>query len=555
MHEEPGSQYTPGREPSRLAEFVREHHEEIILDWQHAVSQLPSGRDLESEALTNEIPDFLFHIARMAEELATGETPQLPTGIAELHAIARHGQGFDLAQVVTEFSILRDCITRLWEHSAFEPRHLLELRMLDQAIDTAISSSVAHYVRVRDRSLQAMDQIATAALESKDLDGFLRRLLSMLVQTTAAVDTARVLLRDGGVLRVRATVGFDDERAPGSTIRLGDGLLGTVAADGRSRSLSWSAPEPAGETGTSRVPGVRGMYAVPLVDEGRVIGVAEIGSRRAHEFSDQDQRLLDSMASRATAAISQHMMRETAERTAAENARLYEQAQTAIRQSEDVLAIVSHDLRNPLGAIDLCASLLVETCSADPKSHRQLEIIRRSSSRMRRLIDDLLDTASIHAGRLALHRTLEDPAQVVLDVLDAHEPLAAERGVEIIRVLELTGAKIHCDHDRMAQVFSNLLGNAIKFCRTGDVISVRVTRDDDQARFVIADTGPGISPDELPHLFEPYWTARKRDKKGTGLGLYISKGIVDAHGGQLSVESTPGHGASFTVTLPLASES
>jgi signal transduction histidine kinase len=190
--------------------------------------------------------------------------------------------------------------------------------------------------------------------------------------------------------------------------------------------------------------------------------------------------------------------------------------------------------------------------SHDPRTRKQIDIIRRSASRMEHMITDLLDMASIQAGRLALERAPTDAGALVGEVVDMHASLAAEKQILLTAHTTLEGVTISCDRERIAQVFGNLVSNAIKFCRPNDRIEITGKRDDGRATFVVRDTGPGISEQALPHIFEPYWSAKEHAKQGTGLGLYISKGIVEAHGGSLTADSAPGRGATFTITLPLA---
>jgi signal transduction histidine kinase len=220
---------------------------------------------------------------------------------------------------------------------------------------------------------------------------------------------------------------------------------------------------------------------------------------------------------------------------------------------EEILAVVSHDLRNPLAAIHMASALLLLKSDGDVNTRKQAETIQRSASRMEHLLTDLLDMASLQAGRLALERKPEDAAPLMSEVFDLHEPLSREKGLLLRRGAEVDRTRIDCDRDRVLQVFGNLLGNAIKLCQPGDVISVRAERVDGVVQFAITDTGPGIPDHDLPHLFEPYWSADRHARKGTGLGLYISKGIVEAHGGRLWVESEYGKGSTFYFTLPIAS--
>jgi signal transduction histidine kinase len=229
-----------------------------------------------------------------------------------------------------------------------------------------------------------------------------------------------------------------------------------------------------------------------------------------------------------------------------------EQAEAAIRVRDDLLAIVSHDLGNPLHAIDLGASLLLQQYGAEPRARKHIDAIRRSTDRMARLLSDLLDMASINAGKLAVRPVQVDARRLATEVLDLHEPLAQERGITILRDTEPDGVTLHVDRDRIAQAFGNLLGNAIKFCAPGDVILVRGERVSDGIRFTFADTGPGIARSDLPHIFEPYWSGRSGKKQGTGLGLFITRAIIEAHGGRIEVGSEPGNGASFAITLPIA---
>jgi signal transduction histidine kinase len=174
-------------------------------------------------------------------------------------------------------------------------------------------------------------------------------------------------------------------------------------------------------------------------------------------------------------------------------------------------------------------------------------------ARMEQLIEDLLDMASIQAKGLTLELASEDAGRLIEDAVEMHEAMAADKGLKIIAECELCES-IRCDRARIQQVFSNLIGNAIKYCRPGDVIFVRCDRDAGHARFSVADTGPGIAPAEMENLFDPFWSAKRHlVKTGTGLGLYIAKGIVQAHGGALWVQSKLGDGATFFFTLPFPS--
>jgi PAS domain S-box-containing protein len=233
--------------------------------------------------------------------------------------------------------------------------------------------------------------------------------------------------------------------------------------------------------------------------------------------------------------------------------RIESDLQDAVRQREEILALVSHDLRNPLGAIQMASTMLASNPQLDdPRAQHQLEMIQRSVRRMEHLIEDLLDMASIQAGRFTIERKSIDAQLLVTEALETIEQDARAKKIALICDTELEGVEVSCDRDRMLQVLGNLLSNAVKFCGPGDTITLRAHVFVDQVVFEVADTGPGIAPADIPHIFEPYWSAHAHARKGTGLGLYITKGIVEAHGGWITVDSTPGVGTTMRFTVPRA---
>jgi PAS domain S-box-containing protein len=281
---------------------------------------------------------------------------------------------------------------------------------------------------------------------------------------------------------------------------------------------------------------------------GELLGFAKV-TRDVTERRAADEQL------RKAAGDLEERVRERTQQLMQTNEKLeaaFEEAQHAIRMREEVLAVVSHDLRNPLAAIQMAAALLLLRLGADMRSRKQVETIHRSATRMEHLLGDLLDMASIQVGRLALERRPEDAGELLHEAMEVHVPSAREKGMNLQRQCDLGDVKLECDRDRVLQVLGNLIGNAIKICQPGDSITVTCGPAGGEALFAVSDTGPGIPEAELPHLFEPYWSAERHAKKGTGLGLYISKGIVEAHGGRLWVESTQGEGATFYFTLPVA---
>jgi two-component system, chemotaxis family, sensor kinase Cph1 len=229
--------------------------------------------------------------------------------------------------------------------------------------------------------------------------------------------------------------------------------------------------------------------------------------------------------------------------------------QRAVRARDEVLAVVAHDLRNPLWAIDLQAKELLRGngASAKPASVREgAALTLRAVARMTSLIDALLDLAAIEAGRLQLRVQPLAVRQTVEEALETLRPLAEAKALTV--VAELDGAaSMLADRDRFYQVLSNLIGNAVKFTPAGGRITLRAVPRDGEVIFTVADTGPGIPPEELPHIFVRYSrTDRAERRKGVGLGLFVVKGIVEMHGGRIHALSAPGEGAMFVFSLPRA---
>ena len=234
-------------------------------------------------------------------------------------------------------------------------------------------------------------------------------------------------------------------------------------------------------------------------------------------------------------------------------ARQIVRAEQAIRDRDETVAILSHDLKTPLQVIQLATSMLRRGAADDPRAGAMLDRVERAARHMGGLVRDLLDLAKIEAGRFELTRASCLASRLVSDVFTILAPLAEAKGVHLSADGE---AAVTADPDRVFQALSNLVGNAIKFTPSGGKVSVRVCPSAaDAVQFAIVDTGPGIHAVELAHIFDRYWHSRRTRSGGAGLGLYIAKGIVEAHGGRLWVESRIGEGAAFYFTLPASAAS
>lgn len=281
---------------------------------------------------------------------------------------------------------------------------------------------------------------------------------------------------------------------------------------------------------------IKSVMSVPMLTRGRVLGALVFAwSRPDRRYGASDLRLAEDLASRAAFAI--------------ENAQLYESAQRAIHSRDEVLGVVAHDLRNPLSTITMQAAIQSHCAEQQRRTDRPWDVIQRAATRMEHLIRDLLDIAQLDAGKLSVKLESVPTGQVIAELLETQQPLARSSSRELrIDVPELEN--VWADRDRFHQVLENLIGNAIKFTPPGGRITVGAAPRDRQVLFWVADTGPGIPAEELPHLFDRFWQAKEGGRGGVGLGLFIVKGLVEAHGGRIWVESAPGSGSTFYFTIP-----
>jgi PAS domain S-box-containing protein len=229
-----------------------------------------------------------------------------------------------------------------------------------------------------------------------------------------------------------------------------------------------------------------------------------------------------------------------------------EKAETAVRTRDEVLAIVSHDLRNPLNTISLAVGALESGDVPAAEEARTIQVVRRAVDRMNRLIADLLDVARLEGGqRLAIQTEPVDVRAVVVETCDGLKTEAERRLQRLECQVDDTLPPVHGDKHRLIQVLTNLVGNALKFTAENGRVTV-AARKDDAGNVVVSvtDSGPGIAPEHLAQVFNPYWQARQTARLGAGLGLAIAKGIVEAHGGHIWATSTPGTGSTFAFSLP-----
>ncbi len=371
---------------------------------------------------------------------------------------------------------------------------------------------------------------------------------------TAGLHTERasiLLFDDAGVMRFRAWRGLSEDYRR--------------AVDGHS---PWTpddvAPHPVlvqdAETDPTmkdyrpvfRAEGIRTLGFFPLVHGGRLIGKFMVYGAAPRGFPPRDVRIALAVGSHVAQGVARMTAGRQIERLLAETTAAKAAAEQAVRARDEVLAAVSHDLRNQLNTLSLSASSLTTLASkAGPGNlgniaHR----LQRTLSSMNRLIGDLLDVGAIDAG--ALHvEPVDCGARALLDAaVDLLRPLADERELRLVVACN-DGLALRADTDRITQVLANVVGNAIKFTPVGGTIRIaaRAGGDASFVEFEVADSGPGIAPDHLPRVFDRFWRPKSR-VRGVGLGLAIARGIVEAHGGRIAAESPPGAGAIIRFTLP-----
>ena len=280
------------------------------------------------------------------------------------------------------------------------------------------------------------------------------------------------------------------------------------------------------------------LLTVPLVVSGDTIGALTLGlADSGRRYGEDDLALAEELARRAAMAV--------------DRARLYHDAQQATRARDRILAVVAHDLRNPLNTALLATEMLLELEDRD-EYQRYLEIIERSATGMNRLIQDLLDITRIESGKLALDRHELAVGTLIEEAMAMLRPLAEAQSITMACEVAPGLPSLLADAPRLLQVFSNLVGNATKFTPAEGRIGVSCDATDEGVRFGVTDTGPGIPPDQLPHIFGGFWQGKPTDRRGIGLGLSIAKGIVEGHGGRIWVESEVGVGSAFYFTIPAA---
>jgi signal transduction histidine kinase len=277
---------------------------------------------------------------------------------------------------------------------------------------------------------------------------------------------------------------------------------------------------------------------LPLVARDQLIGALTL-FRSKRGFDGDDLGFAEDLARLAALAL--------------DNARLHDAVRASLRARDEMVGVVSHDLRNPVAAVKMLSRTLLRTPDNDgAQAHEKLELIAQAAEQMDALIRDLLDVNRLDTGKLSISASPVDPSSLLAESLQTLRPLVDERGIALDLQIETALPKVMADRERVQQILSNLVGNAIKFSPGGSKIAVTARRDPEGVVISVLDNGRGITPEQLPRVFDRYWQSSRTDRQGAGLGLAIAKGIVETHGGRIWIDSKPGEGTTASFTLPLA---
>jgi PAS domain S-box-containing protein len=412
-----------------------------------------------------------------------------------------------------------------------------------------VSHSVAERAR---RQLEGLAEISDELASSLDPDAALKQLAARLV--TSMADYCVTYAWDGRVIRRLGLAHRDPAKVPlvealveagapkledrwgaGAVIRTGEPILACeVSAQLIERSAQNSR-----HLHAVRELAPQSAMIVPLKARGRILGAIALATagESGKYYDRNDLRLAVELASRAALLV--------------DNARLYAQATSALRARDDMIAVVSHDLRNPLQSISAAAALLKLD---PPPEHRArgVQSISLASAQMDRLLRDLLDISRMDAGEFSITVTSVDPASLIDEAKTLFRHLADERAVRLECRVARDLPAIAADRGRILQVLMNLLGNALKFVPSGGSITLAAVREADGVRLSVKDTGVGIAEEDLGNVFKRFWRADRSEAQGAGLGLAVAKGIVEAHGGRIGVKSRLGGGSTFYLSLRAA---
>lgn len=429
------------------------------------------------------------------------------------------------------------------------------VELLAERAGTAMEIARLRQVELREHArLEFLAKAGPVLAESIDYEATLQAIARLVVPSVADLSAIDLLQEDGALRKVVAYHPDPSRQALLDRLlritppdRIPEGMRTALRTGQMQRRdltpefLQSGLPDPEYQEILRRI-GATSTLLAPLVLQGRAIGVLRLTmAESGRRYNEDDLPLAGEIARHAALVL--------------QGARLYRAAQTALQARDNLLAVVSHDLRNYLATIRVSADLLLRTGpqGEGQNGRRQMEAIRQAAMRMKHLISSLRDATMIETGQFTIDARTEDVAALVDDAFRTLEPQAEARSLRARVEIEDGPPPVRCDRERVLQVLANLVGNALKATGEGGEVRIAAGPAGDAVRFSVSDTGGGIPGPELAHIFDRYWRGRGGDRESTGLGLFIARGIVEAHGGRIWAESEVGAGSTFSFTLPVAS--
>ncbi|MBN1874519.1 MAG: GAF domain-containing protein [Anaerolineae bacterium] len=397
--------------------------------------------------------------------------------------------------------------------------------------------------------LQQIDRQLNATLDYREVMGQTLEWATRITDTSVGLIAALNEEEDGTIgLRLLAHKGYPqnifERYAEEELWPLDKGLIGNTVLTGET-TLVKDVSEDANYAQV--IPGMQAQLTVPIEREERVIGVIALESAQAESFSEENVALISRLANHAAIAI--------------ENARLFQQVQRANEAKTEFVSFVSHELKQPMTSMKGYTDLLMKGIGGTLNDQQKqfLQVIRSNVERMGRIVSDLLDVTRIESGRLRLEMSDVVPADVMSEAVQAFEQAIAVKGQELKVEIEPNLPQIQGDRGRLLQVLTNLISNANKYTPEHGTITVSVgrwmDREQHYVRWAVRDTGVGMKPEELDRLFTKYFRSKNpevRSEQGTGLGLVITRSIIEMHGGYIAVESEWQKGSTFSFVIPIS---
>ncbi|HYK98453.1 MAG TPA: ATP-binding protein [Candidatus Acidoferrales bacterium] len=435
--------------------------------------------------------------------------------------------------------------SRFWANVVITPRRGADGRLRGFA---KVTRDLTHSKELDDQR-RTLEAITEEALAYFDIDELFGAILGR-VRDALHADTIAVLLLDPveNVLVARAAKGIEEEVERGVRIPVGRGFAGRVAAEGRPVILP-DVDHADVLNPILREKGIRSLLGVPLRLAGRVTGVLHVGSLHPRDFSQSEARFLQIVADRLALAV-EHARLFEAVRLARHEANV---AEEALRARDEFLSVAAHELKTPITSAKVAAQLLRRSfrgAALDPLQERSIDTIERQIGKLSRLVTQLLDTVRIQSGGLVLQVEETDLPKLLRDVAEEARALS-DRHTIVVNAPEELRARV--DALRLEQVVRNLLDNAVKFMPDGGQIDVDLVRSPSTAIITVRDRGLGVPVEHLPRLFDRFYQAHP-NRSGMGLGLYVSRQIVDRHGGTIYAETPDDGGTRFVISLPLEAQ-